>query len=58
VIGRLLMGVGQALSMVAGLTAILRFQAGKNLAFDIAALIPIGMLADRQRAARVLPASC
>ena len=37
VFGRLLMGVGQALSMVAGLTAILRFQAGKNLASALAA---------------------
>jgi MFS family permease len=37
VLGRLLMGVGQALSMVAGLTAILRFQAGKNLASALAA---------------------
>src|SRR5438552_9552581 len=47
VFGRLLMGVGQALSMVAGLTAILRFQAGKNLASALAAYelsAMIGML--------------
>jgi predicted MFS family arabinose efflux permease len=47
VLGRLLMGVGQALSMVAGLTAILRFQAGKNLASALAAYelsAMIGML--------------
>lgn len=37
VLGRLLMGLGQALSMVAGLTAILRFQSGKNLASALAA---------------------
>src|SRR6059036_624870 len=34
VLGRLLMGLGQALSMVAGLTVILRFQSGTNLASD------------------------
>src|SRR5258705_10278568 len=48
VLGRLLMGVGQALSMVAGLTAILRFQSGKNLAAALAAYelsAMIGMLA-------------
>ena len=47
VFGRLLMGVGQALSMVAGLTAILRFQAGGNLASALAAYelsAMIGML--------------
>jgi predicted MFS family arabinose efflux permease len=47
VLGRLLMGVGQALSMVAGLTAILRFQAGGNLASALAAYelsAMIGML--------------
>jgi len=47
VLGRLLMGVGQALSMVAGLTAILRFQSGKNLAAALAAYelsAMIGML--------------
>jgi MFS family permease len=47
VLGRLLMGVGQALSMVAGLTAILRFQAGQNLASALAAYelsAMIGML--------------
>jgi len=47
VFGRLLMGVGQALSMVAGLTAILRFQAGTNLASALAAYelsAMIGML--------------
>jgi MFS family permease len=47
VIGRLLMGLGQALSMVAGLTAILRFQSGKNLASALAAYelsAMIGML--------------
>jgi MFS family permease len=46
--GRLLMGLGQALSMVAGLTAILRFQSGKNLASALAAYelsAMIGMLA-------------
>ena len=48
VCGRLLMGLGQALSMVAGLTAILRFQSGKNLASALAAYelsAMIGMLA-------------
>src|SRR5262245_64447170 len=48
VFGRLLMGLGQALSMVAGLTAILRFQSGKNLASALAAYelsAMIGMLA-------------
>jgi MFS family permease len=48
VLGRLLMGLGQALSMVAGLTAILRFQSGKNLASALAAYelsAMIGMLA-------------
>jgi len=47
VLGRLLMGLGQALSMVAGLTAILRFQSGKNLASALAAYelsAMIGML--------------
>lgn len=47
VLGRLLMGVGQALSMVAGLTAILKFQAGGNLASALAAYelsAMIGML--------------
>jgi len=47
VFGRLLMGLGQALSMVAGLTAILRFQSGKNLASALAAYelsAMIGML--------------
>jgi len=42
------MGLGQALSMVAGLTAILRFQSGKNLASALAAYelsAMIGMLA-------------
>ena len=41
------MGLGQALSMVAGLTAILRFQSGKNLASALAAYelsAMIGML--------------
>jgi MFS family permease len=48
VCGRLLMGLGQALSMVAGLTAILRFQSGKTLASALAAYelsAMIGMLA-------------
>jgi MFS family permease len=47
VLGRLLMGLGQALGMVAGLTAILRFQSGKNLAAALAAYelsAMIGML--------------
>jgi MFS family permease len=47
VLGRLLMGLGQALSMVAGLTAILRFQSGKTLASALAAYelsAMIGML--------------
>jgi MFS family permease len=47
VCGRLLMGLGQALSMVAGLTTILRFQSGKNLASALAAYelsAMIGML--------------
>jgi MFS family permease len=47
VLGRLLMGLGQALTMVAGLTAILRFQSGKNLASALAAYelsAMIGML--------------
>src|SRR5262249_41636966 len=47
VLGRLLMGLGQALGMVAGLTAILRFQSGKNLASALAAYelsAMIGML--------------
>jgi len=47
VLGRLLMGLGQALSMVAGLTSILRFQSGKNLASALAAYelsAMIGML--------------
>ena len=47
-LGRLLMGLGQALTMVAGLTAILRFQSGKNLASALAAYelsAMIGMLA-------------
>src|SRR5437867_2306457 len=47
VLGRLLMGLGQALSMMAGLTAILRFQSGKSLAsalnaYELSAMI--GML--------------
>src|SRR5882724_6280924 len=47
VLGRLLMGLGQALSMMAGLTAILRFQSGKRLAsalnaYELSAMI--GML--------------
>jgi MFS family permease len=48
VLGRLLMGLGQALSMMAGLTAILRFQSGKTLASALAAYelsAMIGMLA-------------
>src|SRR5438132_13934252 len=47
VLGRLLMGLGQALSMVAGLTVILRFQSGTNLAPALAAYelsAMIGML--------------
>jgi len=47
VLGRLLMGLGQALSMVGGLTAILRFQSGKRLAAALAAYelsAMIGML--------------
>src|SRR3989449_1385832 len=47
VLGRPLMGLGRALSMVAGLTAILRFQSGKNLASALAAYelsAMIGML--------------
>ena len=47
VLGRLLMGLGQALSMVAGLTVILRFQSGTNLASALAAYelsAMIGML--------------
>ena len=47
VLGRLLMGLGQALSMVGGLTAILRFQSGTNLAAALAAYelsAMIGML--------------
>ena len=46
--GRLLMGLGQALGMVAGLTAILRFQSGTKLASALAAYelsAMIGMLA-------------
>jgi MFS family permease len=47
VLGRLLMGLGQALNMMGGLTAILRFQAGKSLAsalnaYELSAMI--GML--------------
>jgi len=47
VLGRLLMGLGQALSMMGGLTAILRFQSGKSLAsalnaYELSAMI--GML--------------
>jgi MFS family permease len=47
VLGRLLMGLGQALSMMSGLTAILRFQSGKSLAsalnaYELSAMI--GML--------------
>src|SRR5881397_1863699 len=47
VLGRLLMGLGQALSMMAGLTAILRFQSGRSLAsalnaYELSAMI--GML--------------
>ena len=48
VLGRLLMGLGQALGMMAGLTAILRFQSGKTLASALAAFelsAMIGMLA-------------
>ena len=37
VLGRLLMGLGQALSMVGGLTAILRLQAGTSLASSLSA---------------------
>src|SRR5436309_8124073 len=58
VLGRSLMGLGQALGMMAALTAILRFQSGKTLASALAAYelsTMIGMLADRQGAARVLP---
>ena len=47
VLVRLLMGLGQALSMVGGLTAILRFQSGTNLAAALAAYelsAMIGML--------------
>lgn len=47
VLGRLLMGLGQALSMVGGLTAILRFQSGASLAAALAAYelsAMIGML--------------
>ena len=47
VLGRLLMGLGQALSMVGGLTAILRFQSGTSLAAALAAYelsAMIGML--------------
>src|SRR5436190_571145 len=109
VLGRLLMGIGQALGIMASITAILRFQTSRSLAsslnanefaamigmlggtvaiaystmeqfliplrasrefgleragvarllmiaqlFDLAALIPAGLLADRQGAARVL----
>ena len=47
VVGRLLMGLGQALSMMGGLTAILRFQSGRSLAsalnaYELSAMI--GML--------------
>ncbi len=47
VLGRLLMGLGQALSMMGGLTAILRFQSGRSLAsalnaYELSAMI--GML--------------
>src|SRR5256712_13567278 len=47
VLGRLLMGLGQALSMMGGLTAILRFQSGTSLAsalnaYELSAMI--GML--------------
>lgn len=47
VLGRLLMGLGQALNMMGGLTAILRFQSGKSLAsalnaYELSAMI--GML--------------
>src|SRR4030095_6212996 len=47
VLGRLLMGLGQALNMMGGLTVILRFQSGKNLAsalnaYELSAMI--GML--------------
>jgi MFS family permease len=47
VLGRLLMGLGQALCMVGGLTAILRFQPGASLAASLAAYelsAMIGML--------------
>jgi MFS family permease len=47
VLGRLLMGLGQALNMMGGLTVILRFQSGKSLAsalnaYELSAMI--GML--------------
>ena len=47
VLGRLMMGLGQALSMVGGLTAILRFQSGASIAAALAAYelsAMIGML--------------
>jgi MFS family permease len=59
VLGRLLMGLGQALSMVGGLTAILRFQSGASLAAALAAYelsAMIGMLGGAGAIA-LLPAS-
>lgn len=59
VLGRLLMGLGQALSMVGGLTAILRFQSGPSLAAALAAYelsAMIGMLGGAGAIA-LLPAS-
>jgi MFS family permease len=59
VLGRLLMGLGQALSMVGGLTAILRFQSGAGLAAALAAYelsAMIGMLGGAAAIA-LLPAS-
>jgi len=67
VLGRLLMGLGQALSMMGGLTAILRFQSGRSLAsalnaYELSAMI--GMLggviaiAALRRAFRGTPRSC
>ena len=47
VLGRLMMGLGQALSMVGGLTAVLRFQSGASIAAALAAYelsAMIGML--------------
>jgi len=58
VLGRLLMGLGQALTMMGGLTAILRFQAGTSLAAALAAYelsAMIGMLGGASVIA-VLPA--